>query len=206
AWLICGRRSGKSRILATVAVFLACFKDWRPYLGPGERGTIMIIAADRKQARAIMNFVRGLFETPMLARTVEARGVEHVHLKNRVSIEVHTASFRSTRGYSIVAALCDELSVWPTDDAADPDYEVLGALRPGMLTIPGAMLLCASSPYARRGALFDAHQKHFAKDRDEVLVWQASTRMMNPTVSQRMIDAEIARDPARATAGYGATF
>src|SRR5262249_20139418 len=91
AWLICGRRSGKSRILATVAVFLACFKDWRPYLGPGERGTIMIIAADRKQARAIMNFVRGLFETPMLARTVEARGVEHVHLKNRVSIEVHTA-------------------------------------------------------------------------------------------------------------------
>src|SRR5262249_57134979 len=60
--------------------------------------------------------------------------------------------------------------------------------------------------YARRGALFEAHQKHFAKDRDEVLVWQASTRMMNPTVSQRMIDAEIARDPARATAEYGSTF
>src|SRR5262249_5446154 len=117
SWLICGRRSGKSRTLATIAVFLACFKDWRPYLGPGERGTI--IAADRKQARNIMSHVRGLFEVPMLARTVEAQGAEHIHLKNRVSIEVHSASFRSTRGYTIVAALCDEISVWPTDDAAD---------------------------------------------------------------------------------------
>jgi Terminase large subunit, T4likevirus-type, N-terminal len=206
AWLCCGRRSGKSRVLATVAVFLACFRDWRPYLGPGERGTIMIIAADRKQARAIMNFVRGLLEVPMLARTVEMQGQEAIHLANRVSIEVHTASFRSTRGYTIVAALCDEISVWPTDDSADPDFEVLAALRPGMLTIPGSMLLCASSPYARRGALFDAHRKHYGKDGGEVLVWQASTRMMNPTVSQSTIDAEIAKDPARATAEYGATF
>ena len=29
AWLVCGRRAGKSFILAVVAVFLACFKDWR---------------------------------------------------------------------------------------------------------------------------------------------------------------------------------
>ena len=36
AWLICGRRSGKSFILALIAVFLACFRDWRPLLGPGE--------------------------------------------------------------------------------------------------------------------------------------------------------------------------
>jgi hypothetical protein len=47
-WLICGRRAGKSFILACVAVFLACFKDWRPFLGPGEYGTIMVIAEDRK--------------------------------------------------------------------------------------------------------------------------------------------------------------
>jgi hypothetical protein len=206
AWLCCGRRSGKSLILATVAVYLACFRDWTSHLARGERGTIMILAADRKQARAIMNFVRGLLEVPMLARTVEMQGQEAIHLANRVSIEVHTASFRSTRGYTIVAALCDEISVWPIDDSADPDFEVLAALRPGMLTIPGSMLLCASSPYARCGALFDAHRKHYGKEGDDVLVWQASTRQMNPTVSQSTIDAEIAKDPARATAEYGATF
>src|SRR5262245_63630346 len=32
AWLLCGRRAGQSFILALIAVFLACFRDWRPYL------------------------------------------------------------------------------------------------------------------------------------------------------------------------------
>jgi hypothetical protein len=57
AWLVCGRRSGKSFVLAVIAVFLAAFRDWRPHLGPGERGTIMVIAADRRQARVIMRYM-----------------------------------------------------------------------------------------------------------------------------------------------------
>src|SRR6516165_11722314 len=51
AWLVCGRRAGKSFTLAVIAVFLACFREWRPHLAPGERATIMVIATDRKQAR-----------------------------------------------------------------------------------------------------------------------------------------------------------
>ena len=39
AWLVIGRRGGKSFILALIAVYLASFKDWRPHLGPGERAT-----------------------------------------------------------------------------------------------------------------------------------------------------------------------
>ena len=50
---------------------------------------------------------------------------------------------------------------------------MLNALRPGMATIPNAILLCASSPYARRGALWDAHRRHFGKDGDPILVWHA---------------------------------
>src|SRR6516225_3291222 len=34
-WLICGRRAGKSFMLSLVAVYLATFKDWRPYLQVG---------------------------------------------------------------------------------------------------------------------------------------------------------------------------
>jgi hypothetical protein len=37
--------------LALIAVFLAAFKNWSDQLIPGERGTIMVIAADRRQAR-----------------------------------------------------------------------------------------------------------------------------------------------------------
>ena len=35
AWLVCGRRGGKSRILALIAVYLACFRDYRPFLASG---------------------------------------------------------------------------------------------------------------------------------------------------------------------------
>src|SRR5262249_23316924 len=111
AWLVVGRRGGKSFVLAVIATFLACFKDWRPYLGPGEVGTIMIIAQDRKQARAIKRFISGLLrETPMLAPMLEEETVESIRLRNRIALEIHTASFRSTRGYTIVAAFLDQVS------------------------------------------------------------------------------------------------
>ena len=53
-------------------------------------------------------------------------------LDNSVTIEVGTASFRSTRGYTYAAVLADEIAFWRTDDAAEPDYAILDALRPGM--------------------------------------------------------------------------
>jgi hypothetical protein len=207
AWLVCGRRAGKSFVLALVAVFLACFRDYRQYLAPGERGTIVIIAADRKQSRVIFRYIRALLlRVEMLAQLVERETAEAFDLKNGVTIEVATASFRSTRGYTLVAILADEISFWPTDDSADPDFEVLNALRPGTATIPGAMLLAASSPYARRGALWDAHRNHFGKDNDPVLVWQAPTRVMNGTVPQLIIDKALRDDPSAGAAEYLAEF
>jgi len=208
AWLVVGRRGGKSFILATIAVFLACFRDWRPFLGPGEVGTIMLIAKDRQQARSIKRFISGLLrETPMLAPMIEEETAESIRLRNRIVVEIHTASYRSTRGYTIIAALLDEVAIWETDEAsAEPDIEVINAIKPGMATVPGAMLLCASSPHARRGALWEAYRKHFGQDGDPVLVWQAPTRAMNPSVPQSHIDGHMAQDPARAQAEYFAQF
>jgi hypothetical protein len=208
SWLVCGRRSGKSFVLAVVAIFLAAFRDWRPFLGPGEVGTIMVVAADRRQARVIMRYCLGLLRSvPMLAQLIESETRESIALRIRIVIEVHTASFKSTRGYALIAGLLDELAFWPIDETSSaPDVEVLGAIRPGMATIPGSMLLCASSPYARRGALFDAWRRHYGKDGDPVLCWRASTREMNPRVPQSVIDEATDRDPANAASEYGAEF
>lgn len=137
----------------------------------------MIIARDRRQARTIFRYIRGLLTgVPMLARMVERTTEESIDLTHQVSIEVHVASFRSTRGYTCVACLIDEIAYLPTDDAAEPDVELIAALKPSMSTIPGSMLLCASSPYARKGSLFEAHRKHFGVEGDPVLVWHAPTR------------------------------
>lgn len=207
AWLIIGRRGGKSRAMALVATYLACFYDYQQYLSPGERGTIMVIAADRRQARSIMRYVTAMLTgIPLLKQMVvgELRP-EGVDLNNAITIEVGTASFRSTRGYTYVACLADELAFWRTDDAAEPDYAVLDAVRPGMATIPNAMLICASSPYAKRGALYDAFRRYFGKD-GMPLVWKAATREMNPTVSQSFVDRAYEKDASSASAEYGADF
>jgi hypothetical protein len=207
AWLACGRRAGKSFVLALCAVFLACFQNYRQFLQPGERATVLILACDRRQARVIFRYVRGLLTgVPMLAAMIERETAESFDLTNGITIEVATASYRTTRGYTLAAALCDEIAFWPSDDSAEPDYAVLDALRPGMATLPGAMLLCASSPYARRGALWDAHRKHFGKNGDPILVWQAPTRAMNPSVPQSIIDDALERDPASASAEWMAQF
>jgi Terminase large subunit, T4likevirus-type, N-terminal len=208
AWLCCGRRSGKSFMLALIAVFLACFFDWRQFLATGEIGTIMVIAQDRRGARTIMRFALGLLQAvPMLKQQIESTTQESITLKNNIVIEVHTASYRSVRGHTVVAGLLDEIAYWPIDEnASEPDVEIINAVRPAMATIPGAMLLCASSPHSRRGALYEAWKKHYAKDGDEVLVWQAATRDMNPSVPQSYIDRHMAQDPARATAEYLAQF
>jgi hypothetical protein len=206
SWLVCGRRAGKSFILALVAVFLATFKDYRQYLAPGERGTIVVLAADRKQARVIFRYIHGLLNgVAMLKLLIERETAEAFDLTNSVTIEIQAASFRSTRGYTLIAALCDEIAFWRSEESSNPDREILAALRPAMATIPGAMLLCASSPYARRGALWDAYRKHFGKD-SPVLVWKAPTRTMNPSVPQRVIDEAIEADPLSAAAEYMAEF
>ena len=171
SWIVAGRRGGKSFILAFIACYLAVFKDWRPYLGPGEIATVMVIAADRKQARAIMNVRQGppqRHEDAGLDH--QAERVESIDLANSVRIEVHNCSFRSTRGYTVVAALLDEMAIWRDEDAANPAIEVLASIRPAMVTIPGAMLLCASSPISRKGVLWEAYRKHYAKPDDPVLV------------------------------------
>lgn len=208
AWLICGRRGGKSITLALIAVFLAVFKDWSDKLVPGERGTVMIIAADRKQARVIFRYLTSmLVETPLRDLVDGEAGQERVDLINGISIEISTANFRSVRGYTLVAALCDEIAFWQGDDSANPDSEILAAIRPAMTTTrPDAMLLCASSPHARTGAMFDSYQRYFGKDDAPVLVWKASTRTMNPSVPQSEVDEAYERDAAKASAEYGAEF
>lgn len=98
---------------------------------------------------------------------------------------------------------CDELAFWESDEeAANPDVEILRSLRPAMATIPNSLLLCASSRYARRGALWEAYRDHYGKP-DGPLVWSADTLTMHPSIDREFIDGEYERDPVAAAAEYG---
>lgn len=206
-WLVCGRRSGKSVFLSRIAVLLACFRDYDGILGPGELGIGALIAADRSQARVDLRYIAGLVDTQRaLAHKVVRRTRERIELANRVTLEVHSASYRGIRGRTLIAAICDEIAFWRSEDSANPDVEILNAVRPAMATVPGALLLCASSPYAKRGALYQAFTKHFGRVDSPVLIWRAPSLVMNPTLDPQVVADAYAEDPAVAASEYGAEF
>lgn len=205
-WFVVGRRGGKSRIAALVAVYLAAFRAYEGVLAPGERGTVMVIASDRRQARTIMRYARALLSVPLLRGLVEREAAESIDLRNRITLEIHTSSYRSVRGYTAVGAVLEEAAFWNQEDSAEPDYEILAALRPALATVPGSLLIGISSPYARRGVLWDAYSKHFGKDGDPVLVWKAPSRVMNATLDESIVARAYEDDPDAAAAEWGAEF
>ena len=212
AWMPIGRRGGKSRILAFIAIYLAVCFDWRPYLSPGERGYISILAAFRDQAQTIIGYVTAAFlDHPTLSRLLIGQpAAESVSISGSVVIRVATASFRAVRSSTTIAALCDEIAFWRTEDtSANPDREILEALKPSMLTIPNSMLFGASSPYARRGVLWEAYDQHYGAakyQRGAPLVWKAPTWVMHPSIDRKEIDEKYEADPLSAAAEYGAEF
>jgi hypothetical protein len=208
-WCISGRRSGKSFVSAVVAVYLALFYKYDEYLAPGEHGTIMLISADRAQSQTLLRYIKGILHSnPVFAQYVAEELKESVQLTNNIRIEVYSASFRSIRGRSVVACLFDEISFWRTSDsAANPDHEILAAARPSMATIPNSKLIVISSPYARYGTLYEHFRDYYGDDTSkDILVWQSRTRLMNPTISQDLIDRESKKDPSAAKAEWQAEF
>jgi hypothetical protein len=208
AFLIAGRRSGKSLISALVAVFLAAFKNYDDVLVAGEVGTLMVIASDRKQASVILKYIQAFFRCPLLKSMVISELKESLTIKNgaaTISIEVVTCSFRATRGYSLIGCVCDELAWWATDEtSSNPDSETLAAVRPGLATT-GGLLLCVSSPYSKKGALYEAYRDFYGKVSD-VLIWRGSSRELNPTLSAAVVAMALLRDRAAAMSEYLAEF
>jgi hypothetical protein len=208
AELVVGRRGGKSRCLGLIASYLACVLDHAPYLVPGETAVVAIIAKDRDQAKVILGYVVGFLRSiPLFAELIEDELAETVRLTNRVVIEVHTASIAAPRGRTFLAVLADETAFWPMGDSANPDVEVINAVRPGLSTIPYSLLLVASSPYAKRGILYTNYSKYFGVDSASVLVWQGTTQEMNSSLlGDALIEEMYAEDPDRASAEFGAQF
>lgn len=204
AWELIGRRGGKSRNAGVLAGFLAIRRDYRSLLGPGEQGIIPVIGADRKQARQVMNYLKGFIALAAIEPYVVRVLTWSVEFSTGVTVEVATASYRTTRGYTIPAIIADEVAFWRSDDSAEPDTEVLDALRGGMLTIPDALLLVLSTPYARKGELYRAHTEHYGKNHPDILVWNADTLSMHPGKRvQSFVRGKFEKDPVVAASEYG---
>jgi hypothetical protein len=204
--IIAGRRSGKDSIASAIAAHAAAFRDYLPLLRPGERATVACLACDRDQAKIVHNYTKAFFEKPMLRGLVEHETANGFELSTGAEITIATNSFRAVRGRTVALAIFDELAYWRDENSATPDKETYRAIMPGLATIPGAMLVMISSPYRKSGLLYEKFKKHFGKDVGDVLVIQAASSLLNPTLDQHIIDEAMEDDPAAASAEWLAQF
>jgi hypothetical protein len=119
-------------------------------------------------------------------------------LSTGATLEVLASNFRNIRGRSVACCVMDEVGFWRSELTATPDTEAYSALMPSLMTIPNSMLVAISTPYRRSGLLYQMWKDHFGKDDDDILVVHAASRVFNPTLDQRVIDAALKRDPAAA--------
>jgi Terminase large subunit, ATPase domain len=204
-YLVIGRRGGKSFISALITCFIACFLDFKPFITVGETLVVMCLARDKEQARIVFRYVKAILNHVSALRSmIVDQRTDEIELTTGVTIMVKASDFGGVRGPTIACVVADEIAFWPSQ-GANPDDEVLSAIRPAMATIPDAKLLCISTGYAQVGALYDAHKEHYGKD-DDVLVWQSDTASMNPTISQTFIDKEIEKDPEAGRAEWLGLF
>lgn len=207
AEFLIGRRGGKDRATSVSAAYLAALIDWSPVLAKGERGLVLCIGPDQRQAQITRDYIEGVFDaSPILSRLIVNRTADTLDLSNQISIEVRAANFRRLRGVTCVAVIATEAAYWQTEESSNPDTEILNAVRPSLATTHGPLIII-TTPYARRGEVWNIYRNHFGLEGDpRILVVQGTSRDFNPTLSEKFIERALERDPAAAGAEYLAQF
>src|SRR5262249_48766074 len=170
--------------------YLALFQKHK--LAPGEKGVALVLAASVDQARTVFGYVRGFLEaSPALAREVAGVKRFEIELRNGIVIAVHSNSYRTVPGRTVVAGVLGEVAFSRHEPTASPDVEVYSAVLPGLATT-GGMLIGISTPYRKLGLLHQKHRDHFGVDGDGVLVVQGASKTFNPSLADAAIAAQRA--------------
>jgi len=207
---ICGARSGKdSRFALGIGLYEAFARD-HSYLHPGERAYVLIIAQDQRGGKTALGYIKAsIAGSPMLKQQVkdtdclDNKSLE-IDLTNGITIGVYPCNYRAPRGITVVCGVADELAFWRDEESANPDVEIIRSMRRGMANVPNAKLVKISTPYAKAGVLYDDFQRRH--ELEGVLVIQAPTWLMNPSISAAFLEREKQKDPDAFEREYGAVF
>jgi len=207
-WKGLGRGAGKSKFDSAFGLYQATHKDWSKDFSVGEIGIGMHICPDRKQARITRNYVVGFIESsPQLQSVVRQITKEQIQFTTGVNIEIHTASYKTIRGYPLVYFFIDEVAFVHSDEwAVHQDLEIVNAALPGLARVKGSLLMGSSTPYGRKGLLYEKYCQSYGKEDDSTLYVKGSTRTFNPTIPQQVVDDALKADEQRARAEWLGEF
>jgi phage terminase large subunit-like protein len=171
ALFLTGRRSGKSRVAAIVGAYEACLAGHDTKLAKGEKGVVAVCAPTTKQGHIVRDYIRAVFDAPLLQAEVESETREGFDLASGTRIEILAGDWRTVRGYTLIAAVVDEACFFGYDAESKirSDSELIRAIKPSLATV-GGKLVCISTPYARKGWCYSQWKKGFGNDAGKVLV------------------------------------
>jgi hypothetical protein len=205
---VAGRRSGKSRSMAVLAVYLSTLVDWSSELTIGERGLALFLAPSERQAKTVYRYAAAIIEhVPLLAGLIVNKTTEVVSLSTGVDLEIMAANWRRARGGTAVCCVLDECAfLHSAEDSGNRDEDIYAAVRPSLATTGGPMPL-TSSPSMMEGIVHRLHKRHHGPAGDpRVVIVQSDSRTLNPRLSQAVVDRAYEDDPTSAEAEYGGQF
>lgn len=208
AWLIVGRRGGKTdRFASTIVAYEALCGGHEQFVRAGQRAICFQIAQDLRMARYSLHFIRATLESsPIGKKSIQKITADRIDLKNGVTIFCVPPTTKSVRGFATPVAVLDEVGMWYQEsDSANPDYEIYRALTPGQIQFPHRKIVGISTPWNKAGLLWQNYEAgtegsrlHSSLRKEEfsgVFVGHGTTASMgNPLVNPDYLRTERARD------------
>lgn len=208
-WAQLGRRAGKTGELGSfIFAYECCLGGHTAYVRDGTPIVALLISQTKEiSATNLLHVKTMITSSPLLKGELEAVVGDRLRLKNGITIMAGAPDIANQRGIAVPVLGLDEVAFWYSDaDSANPDYEVVRALRPAQAQFPHRKRFALSTPWTREGIIYDATQAGTAgvRAKDEktkrkyanALVVTATTAMMlNPRISRQVLEEEKANDP-----------
>ncbi|MDX9863122.1 MAG: hypothetical protein RBS99_19615 [Rhodospirillales bacterium] len=203
ALLLCGRRSGKSRIAGFIAGYESTLSGREATLDPGELGLVTVVSPTKLQSRIVHRYIEASLSSPMLQREVLPGDREGFELRSGVRVQILAGNFATVRGFSQLCVVVDEICFFGVEEESKirSDTELIRAVRPALAN-SGGKLIAIGSKYAEKGWGYRTWKRWREGKQNRTLVWDAPSKRMNPLLRQSVIDAALADDYEAARAEY----
>jgi len=204
-----GRRSGKGRIAAVLAVWEATVNAAAHLAAvrPGEQVHIVVVAPSRDQARLVQGYIGGFLRRPGLASLIARETIDEIELSNGIVINTLPCNAASVRGRAIAVVIMDEAAWFSGVDGSPLDArELADALVPATAQFPERRILVLSTPRFGWGWFADLCAEAESGSDPELRVWHATTAEMNPRIDASFLKRQRLKDPEAFAREYEAEF